>query len=159
MQTKQIVQASANVIRITNLQVGDIYKRFDDSSYSKTVKFGIVRGVYNDGTKTFVESVEYTKSYRSIEAEIYIIRGDNDVAIFPATLEEIQEEFGNAERSIKESIEDKREELAKLEQALLTTQQLITGELQQSLQTPAFKEMSQAKFNAKQLERANAELE
>jgi hypothetical protein len=65
-----------------------LYKRFDDSSYSKDVKFGIVKSVYNDGEKTYVEAVEYKKSYKDPEASIYIIRGDNDVSIFPASLEE-----------------------------------------------------------------------
>lgn len=66
MQTKNIVQASANVIRIVNLQKGDIYKRFDDSSYTRDVKYGIVRNVYNNGENTYIEAVEYKKSYREM---------------------------------------------------------------------------------------------
>lgn len=153
MQTRNIVQASANVIRITNLVQGDIYKRFDDSSYSKDVKFGIVKNVYNDGEKTYVEAVEYKKSYRELEASIYVIRGDNDVSIFPATLEEIQAEFGDALTGIKKNIDDKKEELRKLEAALITTEQLVSGELQLKLQTPTFREVTQAEYNQKVRER------
>lgn len=153
MQTKNIIQASANVIRITNLQQGDIYKRFDDSSYSNDVKYGIVRAVYNDGEKTYVEAVEYKKSYRDLEASIYVIRGDNDVSIFPATIEEIQEEFEDALSGIESAIADKKEEIKKLEAAADTTRQLVSGELQQKLQAPLFKEMTQAEYNQKVRER------
>lgn len=156
MQTKQIVQASANVIRITNLERGDIYKRFDDTSYSKDVKYGIVRAIYNDGEKTYVEAVEYKKSYQDLEASLYIIRGDNDVSIFPATIEEIQEEFETAAIGIGNAIEGKKEEIRKLEKALDTTNKLVSGELQKELKTPTFKEMTQVEYNTRQLERKNA---
>jgi hypothetical protein len=156
MQTKNIVQASANVVRITNLSQGDIYKRFDDSSYSKSTYFGIVKAIYNDGEKTYVESVEYKKSYRDLEASIYVMRGDNDVSIFPATIEEIQDEFGDSLKGIEKAIVDKNEELRKLESALETTKALISGELQKKMQTPMFKEFTQAEFNLKLREREQA---
>ncbi|WP_033926116.1 hypothetical protein [Sphingomonas sp. 35-24ZXX] len=158
MQTKSIVQASANVIRITNLAQGDIYKRFDDSSYSRSTFFGIVKAIYNDGEKTYIEAVEYKKSYSEMEASIYVMRGDNDVSIFPATLEEIQEEFASCAKSIEKKIAEKREEIAKLEGALDTTNQLVSGELQKKLQTPVFKEFTQAEFNQKLLDRERASL-
>lgn len=159
MQTKNIVQASAKVVRITNLNCGDIYKRFEDSTFSKETKYGIVKAIYNDGEKTYVEAVEYKKSYRDLEASIYVMRGDNDVAIFPATLEEIKEEFSAAKEGIEKSIINKREEIAKLEQALDTTTQLISGELQKNLQEPTFKEMTQAEYNQKIREREQRAIE
>lgn len=141
------------------MAAGDIYKRFDDSSYSKDVKYGIVKNVYNDGEKTYVEAVEYKKSYRDLDASIYVIRGDNDVSIFPATIDEIKEEFGTALTGIKDAIEAKREEIKKLEIALETTEQLVSGELQAKLQTPTFKEFTQAEFNQKLREREALSLE
>jgi hypothetical protein len=90
---------------------------------------------------------------RDPEASIYVIRGDNDVSIFSAAIEEIQEEFSDAEAGIIKSIADKSEEVRKLEQALETTQQLINGKLQQKPQTPTFKEVTQAEFNQKVRER------
>lgn len=159
MQTKNIVQASANVIRIINLKQGDIYKRFDDSSYSKDVKYGIVKNIYNDGEKTFIEAVEYKKSYSDLEASIYVIRGDNDVSIFPATLEEIKDEFQTSLTGIEKKIQDKKEEIAKLEGALETTKQLVSGELQLKLQAPTFKEITQSEYNQKIRERDQMVLE
>ena len=59
MHTKQIIQASANVIRITNLRKGDVYKRIDDSSYGDKVHYGVVLNLYNNGEKTYIETIEY----------------------------------------------------------------------------------------------------
>lgn len=153
MQTKQIVQSSANVIRITNLSVGDLYKRFDDSTYSKSTYFGIVKGIYNDGEKTYVESVEYEASYGDIEAQNYVIRGDDDVSIFPATVEELEMDFNNIESKLEKKIEEKRDEIVKLEKTLETTRKLISGELQKELRTPFFKELTQEQFLEKKREK------
>lgn len=147
MQTKSIVQTSANVIRITNLGIGDLYKRFDDSSYSRSTYYGIVRNIYNDGEKTYVEATEYKYSYGDISAELYVIRGDLDVSIFPANIEEIEKEFANAKSSLAKKINEKHEEIAKLEKALSTTEALLSGTLQAELRTPIFKEMTQAEYN------------
>ena len=149
MQTKQIVQASANVIRIVNLSKGDLYKRFEDSSYSDKLRYGVVRNIYNDGETTFVESTEYEYKYGEVKANLYIMRGDKDVSIFPATLEELQFEFEGAESRIKEDIQNKKKELAEKEQALIVTQKLISGELQKQIQSAEFKEMTQAEYNEK----------
>lgn len=159
MQTKNIVQALANVIRITNLAQGDIYKRFDDSTYSKSIYYVIVKAIYNYGEKTYVEAVEYKKSYSDLEASIYVIRGDNDVSIFPANLDEIKDEFESCAKNIEKKISEKREELQKLEGALDTTEKLISGELQKTLQTPVFKEFTQAEFNQKMRDREALVLE
>lgn len=156
MQTQNIVQASANVIRITNLLQGDLYKRFEHSEYSKDTHYGIVKGLYNDGEKTFIECVEYKKNYNGIEAQIYVIRGDKDVAIFPISLDELKEEFSSAEIKIVKQIEDKEKELTNLKGVLKITQELIDGTLQKKLQTPIFKEMTQKEYNQKLIERQKA---
>lgn len=159
MQTKSIVQTSANVIRITNLVRGDIYKRFDTSSYSDKVVYGVVEGIYNNGDKTFIQAVEYKYSYSAIEANLKVIDGDADVSIFPATLEDIKEEFSRCEENTKRQIEDKREELVKLTKALETTQKLVSGELQKELQSPEYKELTQTEFNLKKKEQEMKKLE
>lgn len=45
MLTKNLVQTSVNVIRITNLKVGDIYKRYDDNQYSSGVFYGLIKDI------------------------------------------------------------------------------------------------------------------
>lgn len=89
MQTKQIIQTSANVIRITTITKGNVYKRFDDN-YSW---FGVVKGVFNDGINTIVEATEYRSGWSGIEVKEQIIKGDKDYVIFPASLDDFKSEF------------------------------------------------------------------
>ena len=156
MHTKQIIQASANVIRITNLRKGDVYKRIDDSSYGDKVHYGVVLNLYNNGEKTYIETIEYKAGYSDITAERKVIGGEDDVEIFPASITEIEENFGSAIRSIEKKIADKHEEIRKLEGALEAGRELASGEMQRKLSEPEFKEMTQREFL---VEKQQAELQ
>jgi hypothetical protein len=145
MQTKQIIQSSANVIRITSIVKGNIYKRFDDNY----TWLGVVRGVYNDGDKAIVEATEYRNGWSGIETQDKIIKGEQDYVIFPATLEDFKLEFNTAITKLEGKIKDAKETIAKSEEQIEFTQKLVSGELQKELSTPTFKEISQADYNAK----------
>ena len=153
MQTKSIVQASANVIRIVNLKQGDIYKRYEESSYGDDkVHYGIVNSINNNGDNTFIEATEFKVSYSKMEATMRIFSGKKDIAIFPASVDDLQEDFGRCLRNTQDEIAKKKEEIVGLEKALATTERLLSGEMQQELSTPDFKEMPQQEFNQKKLE-------
>lgn len=77
MQTKQAIQTSANVIRITSISAGDVYKRFDES-YDDRVYYGLVTAIHNDGEKTIIEATEYRYSYSSLNVDYKIMRGEKD---------------------------------------------------------------------------------
>lgn len=153
MQTKSIVQASANVIRIVNLKQGDIYKRYEEASYgSDKVHYGIVNSINNNGDETFIEATEFSVSYSKMEAQMKIFSGKKDIAIFPASVDDLQEDFGRCLTSTKEEIAKKKEEILGLERALATTERLVSGEMQRELSTPDFREMPQQEFNQRKLE-------
>lgn len=160
MQTKNIIQTSANVIRITNLKAGDLYKRVDDSSYSTSIKYGIVKAILNNGEKTFIEAIEYTKSYSTIKAEMAIISGEKDIAIFPATIDEIKDEFNGLEANLLKEIETKEKEIEEKKKCIAETRMLLSGELVNTIQSAEFKELTQGQYNemkilkAKQVEDA-----
>jgi len=147
METKNLVQTTANVIRVTNLKVGDIYKRYDDSSYSKKTYYGIVRTINNNGEKTYIEAVEYEYSYSSLSANFSVFGGDEDINIFPATIEEIKNEFGGAVTKLYKEIESKEDEIKDKRKCVAETELLLSGELQKTLQTAEFKEMTQGEYN------------
>lgn len=151
MQTQSIVQASANVIRIVNLRVGDIYKRYDDSSYSNSMYFGVVKSIDNNGEKTFIHATEYKKSYGSMTPSIYIIRGDKDVDIFPASLEDFKIEFQSVVSEAEKEIEKLQKQIKEKEQLIIDTQKLTDGTFSEVLQSPEFRELTQSEFNQKQL--------
>jgi hypothetical protein len=93
MQVQQIIQASADVLTITRLSPGDVYKRVVDSGYgdnTAVLRFGVVQDVMNNGSDAAVTALEYVSSYGGVAAaELKVFTGSKPVAIFPATPEEV----------------------------------------------------------------------
>lgn len=145
MNTKNIIQASANVIRITSVKVGDIYKRFDDQ-YDYTY-FGIVKNVWNDGVSAIIESVEYRYSYSSIDVQYKTLKGTKDYTIFPATLEDLQNEFAGCISKKQKEIQEYKEKIITNEKLIIDTQKLLSGEMQKELNPIAYKTLTQAEFD------------
>lgn len=148
METKQLVQASANVIRITKVSPGDVYKRFE-KDYEDRTYFGVVRNVYNDGTNTVIEATEYKYSWRSIDVNNKVLSGTKDYILFPATLEEIKSEFGRVVSEKLDEVKTKEREIADAKEVIKFTEQLISGEMQKNLSTPEYKEMTQKEYSEK----------
>lgn len=147
MQTKSIVQANANVIRVVNLKKGDVYKRIEETYSEPQIKFGVITGVYNDGEKTFIEALEYKKEWRDVSAEVKVFGGDKDVSIYPTTVEEIAEHFETAVKSLEKDLSDKKKEVVKLESSIENAREFINGEMAKKLTTVDFKEISQGDYN------------
>lgn len=154
MQTKSIVQASANVIRIVNLKKGDVYKRIEDSSYGDAkIKYGVIVDLFNDGEKTFVEALEYTKSYSDVNAEIKVFSGDKDVSIFPTTIKEVQEHFESSIQSIEQEIEKDKVKLQEKIEACNKSKEFIAGETSKKLTELDFETATQAEYNQSEREK------
>lgn len=155
MQTKSIIQASANVIRITKLVKGDVVKLFKDENYGDKIKYAIVMDVVNDGEKTFVEFMVYNKSYGEVKPEVLVLSGkDDDYSIFPATQEELNADFEYAIERIKNDIEEKLDTVAKSKKMLKDTEAFVSGETSKKLTSPEFNEITQLEYQqekAKQL--------
>lgn len=153
MEIKQAIQSSANVIRITNISTGDVYKRFDPS-YDDKVHYGVVRNVHNDGEKAIVEAVEYTKSWNGVDIAIKVIRGEKDYTLFPAEPEELNVELESVVASKQKAIADKGREIAKLNAEIEELEGIISGAVVRSLKAADYKELTQAAYNTKKLEAA-----
>lgn len=147
MQTKQIVQSSANVIRITKLVKGDIYKRFEQNS--DDTYFGIVTDVLNDGINTIITATEYRKSWSSINVSNKVIRGTQDFILFPATPDDLDVEFQSVIDSKEKEIEQWQKNINDAKHLIVQTEQLLNGELQKRLTVPEFKQFTQEEYNAK----------
>lgn len=99
MQTKQAIQTSANVVRITSVSAGDVYKRFEES-YDDRIYFGLVQAVHNDGDRTIIESVEYCYKYSSLTVEYKVMNGEKDYVLFPSSPEELNLELDRAKKHV-----------------------------------------------------------
>lgn len=151
MNVKQAIQASANVIRVTNVSAGDVYKRFDDS-YDDAVYYGVVTAVHNDGDTAIIEAMEYRYKYSSLEASLKILRGDKEYKLFPASPEDLNLELDGVVARKQRDIESKKEEIVKLEKEITEVEKLLSGETLKNLQAMSYKELTQSDFEAKKLE-------
>lgn len=121
MQVQQIIQASADVLTITKLSPGDVYKRVEESSYGAsdvTLRFGVVRDVMNNGSDAAVTALEYVNNYNSIAASIKVFNGAKPVAIFPATPSEFRAYLTDLRAAADRGVETALEGLRKAEQVL-----------------------------------------
>lgn len=142
METRQVIQASANIIRITNLSKGDVYKRIEESSYSEPgVKYGIVMDLLNDGNECFIEVLEYTKSYSTVSCSIKVFSGKKDVAIFPATPEEVKEYLQSSVDSMERDIEEKKKEVEKKIEECKKAKEFVSGETMKKLTATKFESL------------------
>lgn len=151
MITKQAIQSSANVVRITSVSAGDVYKRFDDS-YEDRVYYGLVKAVHNDGEKTIIESTEYCYRYSSLDVSHKIINGTKDYIIFPSSPEELNLELAKARKEQVRKMEKAEEEIIESSKLIEEIDGLISGETQKGLKAMSYKELSQADFDKKKLE-------
>lgn len=151
MNVQQAIQTSANVIRITNISAGDVYKRFDDS-YDERVYYGVVQSVHNDGTNAIIEALEYRYQYGSLNVEIKVLSGDKDYKLFPSSPEELNTELDDVVARKQRDIETKEAEIAKMKKEIVEVERLMSGERIKELKAMSYTEMSQEKFAAKKLE-------
>lgn len=151
MQTKQAIQTSANVIRITSVSAGDVYKRFDES-YEDRTYYGIVKAVHNDGENTIIEATEYCYKYSDIQVEHKVIKGTKEYIIFPSSPEELNLELENARKAKVREIEKAEETIVTSKKLLEEIDGLISGETQKGLKAMSYKELTQADYAKKMQE-------
>lgn len=118
METRQAIQTSAQVIRITSIVAGDVYKRFDES-YDDRTYFGVVKNVHNDGENTIIEATEYCYRYSDLEVSHKVLRGAKDYILFPSTPDELNLQLEQARRKKVNDIENAKSSIEKNTQMLL----------------------------------------
>lgn len=156
MQTKNLIQASANVIKITSLVKGDVIKMVEESSYSTPeIYYGVVLDLLNDGDKTFIQIMRYKKGYASIDTDIKTYNGSKDLSIFPATVKEIEEELQSAINQIETSIKEEEKKLASKKEALKTAKDFVSYETSRQLSEVNYKEISTQEFKQLKIEAEN----
>lgn len=153
MQTRNIIQSQANVIKITSLVKGNVVKIIE-KEYSDSYKtcYGVVLDLLNSGTKTFLQILKYEKSYNEIKGEIKTYSGEDDLTIFPSSPEEVKEFFSGSLFSVEKSIEEDKKKLQEKIEALEKAKMFASGQLSKTLSEPEFSEITQVEFNTKRQE-------
>lgn len=125
MQVQQMIRSSADILTITTLSPGNVYKRIEQgSSYAggePVLRFGVVQSVMNNGEDSAVTALEFTADYTGVAASMKVFDGGKPVAIFPATPDEITQHLTElterAERDLKsaeDTLQSKRDALARV---------------------------------------------
>ena len=147
METRNLIQTQANVIKITKLTKGNVVKIIDSEAYGgDKIKYGVVLELFNDGEKTFIEMLEYTKNYSNVSSAVKIYKGSDDLSLFPTTIGEVEDYFGAAINCLESTIVDKKEELLKLENGLKKAMEFTNGELSKKLSEVSFAELTQERY-------------
>lgn len=86
MQTQTLVQASANVITITTLTAGDVYKRLVKGWNDEyKASFGVVQSVDFNGEDAMVTALEINEA--AVESKVF--GSNSNLQIFASTPEEV----------------------------------------------------------------------
>lgn len=133
MQAKNLIQASANVIRITNLSIGDVIKMVDVDYSSPEIYFGVVIDLLNDGNNSFVQIMRYKKSYLAIDCDIKTYEGNKDINIFPTTVEEVKEHLSETIKMFERDVAQKERELNEKKYALQNAKDFVNLEKSKQL--------------------------
>lgn len=96
MQTQQIIRGAAEVLTITKLAAGDVYKRVDqDYSGTAVLRYGVVVDVMDNGPDAAIVTLEFRPADfgAGVEIQRKVINGGLPIAIFPARPDELTEHF------------------------------------------------------------------
>lgn len=118
MQTKTLVEASADIITITSLKAGDVYKRLEKSYSGYSVNFGVVTSVLHNGTDAAILAIEWKGSFREITAESKVFGTDDDIKIFAAEPAEVREHLDEVQRAGEQAIRKAQQDEAAAREAL-----------------------------------------
>jgi hypothetical protein len=147
MKTVNLVQAETNIIRITSLKIGNVIKILE-KEYNDTFKtlYGVVTNLYNTGNQSFVEITQYEKSYRDVSATVKVYSGNQDLLIFPATIEEVESHLETAIKGMEDKYLEKARELEKEKTAISRAKEFVNGETSKKLTEASFESITQEQF-------------
>lgn len=118
-----IVKASAQMAVVTEIAVGDVYKRLEVPSYGNPkIVLGLVSDVMQNGEKTAVTAIEFTPpEYGSgpVEPKMVTFAGDQDVSIYPVGKDEFAALIADLEKAQDGVVEAAEKDLTR-KSAVLT---------------------------------------
>jgi hypothetical protein len=93
MKINTVIRPSAEVIQITDVSVGAVYKRLDTPSYGEPrLLFGVVTDILHNGEEAALVAIEFVPPMYggSIEPVIKTFKGEAEVSIYPAQPDEFR---------------------------------------------------------------------
>jgi hypothetical protein len=105
MDTTQLVRASAEVVTITSLKAGDVYKRIETLYTGEAnLRFGVVQSVMNNGTESAFTALEVRPDFVGVAVESKVYDGSKPIALFAATPDEVGVVVSEAREAIARKV-------------------------------------------------------
>lgn len=115
MNTTTLVQATAQVVTITSLKAGDVYKRLQENAYGEKYEmlFGIVQDVMHNGEDAVISAIEFESTFSGTDIKLKTFGTSADLKLFATTPDEVRVHFGSLEENATRAVENARRELEK----------------------------------------------
>jgi hypothetical protein len=137
MRTEHLIQPSAEVITITSLKKGDVYKRLEkDYGNTYSLRLGIVEDVMHNGNDCAFTAIEYEPNYNSVSTRSKVFGTESEVRLFAATPSEIAVHFDDVVRTAERGVEARERELADAQTTLQSVQDALHRIQQGTLTAP-----------------------
>lgn len=115
MNTTTLVQATAQVVTITSLKAGDVYKRLQENAYGEKYKmlFGVVQDVMHNGEDAVISAIEFDSDYSGTDIKLKTFGTSVDLKLFATTPDEVRVHFDSLEHNADRAVDTAARELAK----------------------------------------------
>lgn len=129
MKTRQIIEASADVLTIVTLKKGDVYKRVVEASTfeSSRLQFGIVTSVMHNGEDGAIAAIEYGISYSGLDVQQIVMTTGSDIAIYPATVEEVREHLSQIRQTLDRKVKEATDAVEKATMLRADCEEVLSG--------------------------------
>ena len=158
MQTKTLIQSSANILRITDLQKGNTVKIVTKEYSSNEIMYGVVTDLLNSGEKTYIQLLLFKESYENVKGSVKVYSGDEDIALFPATIEDVKKHLADAVQRMGKKLEEEKHELQNKIEAFETAKDFVNGQTSAKLTETSYEEITTSQFNDEQKQKKIAEI-
>lgn len=128
MQIKTLVKDNVQVLRMTTLDVGDVYKRLVSSSYAgekEKLVFGIVTGAMNNGEQVALSAVELDITYSTVTVSAKAFSSETDLVMFPASHEELAAHTDEVLHVLRRNVRQAEDSLAEAQKKLTEVGRLL----------------------------------
>ena len=145
MEAQNFIQASARVVTITELQVGDVYSRIEpaENSYSESqLKTGVVMQVMNNGEMSVFTAIEHSRGHygSGYSTEQKVFKSGDNLQLFSCPKELFVDHVTNLIRSQEQAVKQAEKALEEARHKLTQLQPLTLLKLN----TAVFQEIESA---------------
>lgn len=142
MNTDTIIQASAQIVRITELKEGDVYKRVDSTTYgaeNNKLVFGVVTSIMHNGVDGAICAIEIKQEAFSANTvtQQKVFTLNSNIAIFPAQPDELKQWAMDLQAEFDKKVADARGALETAQAQRAHVGNMIARALRGELTAPA----------------------